>query len=401
MFAAGRTGMREHTANGDELVAAARALAPLIRECRDEIEAGRRLPARLVAAMQQARLFKLYVPAEIGGLETDPVTPMRVVEAIAEEDGATAWALMIGTTYGIWASYLVPEAAEEIFGAEDAVVAGALRPAGIARVVEGGFHVTGRWSFASGIDHCAWWNGGARVYDDDAPRVDADGRPVTILVFFPAVSGERIDTWDTGGLRGTGSHDYAVDDLFVPARHTIDFAAAPRAPGPLYRLPRQALLDNAMAVIPLGLARGAINALTGIAGGDRPAASLSPTRLADRLTIQHAAGRAEAEYRAARALLYQTVEESWAAAQEGRELSTVDLAVLRLARTHATHASVTGVDLMYSASGAAAVYTRNRLERMFRDIHTVTQHASMALANYEVSGRIFLGLPPDRALNRL
>ena len=393
--------MREPTVKGDELVAAARALAPLIRECRDEIETGRRLPARLVAAMHQAQLFKLYVPAEFGGLEMDPVTPMRVVEAIAEEDGATAWALMIGTTYGIWASYLAPEAAEEIFGAEDAVVAGALRPAGIARAVDGGFRVTGRWSFASGIDHCAWWNGGARVYDGDGPRYDADGRPVTVLVFFPAASGERIDTWETGGLRGTGSHDYAVDDLFIPASCTIDFAAVPRSLGPLYRLPRQALLDNAMAVIPLGLARGAIDALIGIAGAARPTASLSPTQLADRLTIQHEVGRAEAEYRAARAFLYQTVEQSWAAAQEGRELSTADLAVLRLARTHATHAAVTAVDLMYSAAGGAAVYARNRLERMFRDIHTVTQHASMARANYEVSGRILLGLAPDRALNRL
>ena len=138
--------------------------------------------------MQETRLFKMYVPAELGGLETDPLTSMRVVEAVAEEDGAAAWALMIGSTYGIWAAFLAAGAAAEIFGAPDAVVAGALRPAGVARAVNGGFVVTGRWSFASGIDHSTWWNGGCIIYGD-TPRRNASGALETVLAFFPATAG--------------------------------------------------------------------------------------------------------------------------------------------------------------------------------------------------------------------
>jgi alkylation response protein AidB-like acyl-CoA dehydrogenase len=384
-----------------ELIEAARRLGPTIRACRNEIEADRRLPTALLAAMHEARFFKMYVPAELGGLEIDPLTSMRVVEAIAEEDGAAAWALMIGSTYGIFAAFLAPDAAAEIFGAADAVVAGALRPAGIARAVEGGFVVSGRWSFASGIDHCAWWNGGCTIHDGDVPRRNAQGATETILAFFPAAQGGRIDTWETGGLRGTGSHDYAVTELFVPNSHAISLAAEPRARGLLYRMPQQALLDNAMAAIPLGIARGAIDTFVALASHKRPAASSSPTLLAERLTIQADVGRAEAQYHAARAFLYQSVEESWEAVQVGRALSVKELALLRLARTHATQAAVVAVDLMYTAGGGSSVYALNRLERAFRDIHTVTQHASMAPANYAVSGRILLGLPADRALYRL
>ena len=134
-----------------DLVAAARRLGPLIRDRRDESERDRRLPAIVLSAMHEARLFRMYVPVEYGGLETDPITSMQVVEAIA----ATAWNLMIGATYGIWAAFLPEAGAREIYGTNDAVVAGALRASGIAHAVAGGYRVSGRWAFASGIDHCA------------------------------------------------------------------------------------------------------------------------------------------------------------------------------------------------------------------------------------------------------
>jgi indole-3-acetate monooxygenase len=266
-----------HTQPGAaDLVAAARRLGSLIRDRRDESERDRRLPAIVLSAMHEARLFRMYVPVEYGGLETDPITSMQVVEAIAEADAATAWNLMIGATYGIWAAFLPEAGAREIYGTNDAVVAGALRASGIAHAIAGGYRVSGRWAFASGIDHCAWWNGGCVVYEDGAPRPTDTGVPQTVLVFFPATDGERIDTWDTGGLRGTGSHDYAVRDLFVPAERAFAFDASPRVPGLLYRLPCQALLDNAMAAIPLGIARTAIDTLIELAATKRPGRSDQP-----------------------------------------------------------------------------------------------------------------------------
>src|SRR6516225_416538 len=379
-----------------DLVAAARHLGPMIRDRRVESERERRLPASVLSAMHEARLFRMYVPIAYGGLETDPITSMEVVEAVAEADAAAAWNLMIGTTYGIWAAFLPEESARQIYGAPDAVVASALRASGIAHAAAGGYRVNGRPAYASGIDHCAWWNGGCIVYEDGAPRLNDTGAPHAVLVFFPATKGERIDTWDTGGLRGTGSHDYAVRDLFVPMEHAFTFDAAPRVPGLLYRLPQQALLDNAMAAVPLGIARTAIDTLIELAATKRPGRSDQP--LAERLTVQAEVGRAEALYRSGRAFLYDSVDESWAAVQAGRKIEITQLAMLRLARTHAVQAAVQAIDLMYTAAGGSSVYTHNLLERCFRDAHTVTQHVSMNPANYQASGRVILGLGPDRPL---
>jgi indole-3-acetate monooxygenase len=198
-------------------------------------------------------------------------------------------------------------------------------------------------------------------------------------------------------LRGTGSHDYAVSGLFVPQARAIPFDGAPRAPGPLYRLPRQALLDNTMAALPLGIARTTVDTLVEIAtGGKRPAGAGTP--LAERTTVQADVARAEALYPSGRSFLYESVIQSWEAVQAGRELSVREIAVLRLARTHAVQAAVQAVDLMYTNAGGGAIYTRNPLERCFRDIHAVPQHVSMNPANYEVSGRVLLGLDPDRAV---
>jgi alkylation response protein AidB-like acyl-CoA dehydrogenase len=393
--------MMDRTVADAALIEAARRIAPLVRACRDEGERERRLPAQVLAAMHEARLFRMYIPKALGGLEIDPITSMTVVEEIARADAAAAWNLMLGATYGLWAAFLPEDAASEIYGSPDAVVAGALRPTGRARPVDGGFVVDGRWSFASGIRHAAWWNAGCLVGRDGGGDADAPPpTPEAWLVFFPAEHGELIDNWGVGGLRGTGSHDYAVCRLFVPGARAIRFDAAPRAPGPLYRLPRQALLDNTMAALPLGIARAAIDTLVEIAaGGKRPAGAGAP--LAERRTIQADVARAEALYLSGRAFLYDSVARSWEAAQAGRALLVREVAVLRLARTYAVQAAVQAVDLMYADAGGAAIYTRNPLERCFRDIHTVTQHVSMNPANYEVSGRVLLGLDPDRELYRL
>jgi indole-3-acetate monooxygenase len=386
------------------LIEAAQRIAPLVRAWRDKGECERRLPPRVLSAMHEARLFRMYIPEALDGLEIDPITSMIVVEEIARADAAAAWNLMLGATYGLWAAFLPEDTAREIYGAPDAVVAGALRPSGRARPVNGGFVVDGRWSFASGIHHSAWWNAGCLLVRDRSD-VDPDASrpppaPEAWLVFFPAADGELIDNWDVGGLRGTGSHGYAVSGLFVPQARAIPFDAVPRAPGPLYRLPRQALLDNMMAALPLGIARTAIDTLVETAAsGKRPAGAGAP--LAERTTIQADVARAEALYLSGRAFLYDSVTESWEAVQAGRELSRREVAVLRLARTHAVQAAVQAVDLMYTDAGGAAIYTRNPLERCFRDVHTVTQHASMNPANYEVSGRVLLGLEADRALYRL
>jgi len=382
-----------------DLLAAARRLGPLIRDRRDESERDRRLPASVLSAMHEARLFRMYVPVEYGGLETDPIT--SIASRRGRRGGGRRHCMEPDDRRDLWilGSVLAGGRRARNLRQYRCGCCRWLAPERIAHAAAGGYRVSGRWAFASGIDHCAWWNGGCVVYEDGAPRPTETGTPQTVLVFFPATGGERIDTWDTGGLRGTGSHDYAVRDLFVPEERAFAFDASPRVPGLLYRLPCQALLDNAMAAIPLGIARTAIDTLIELAATKRPGRSDQP--LAERLTVQAEVGRAEALYRSGRAFLYDSVDESWAAVQAGRKIEITQLAMLRLARTHAVQAAVQAIDLMYTAAGGSSVYTHNLLERCFRDAHTVTQHVSMNPANYQASGRVILGLGPDRPLYRL
>jgi alkylation response protein AidB-like acyl-CoA dehydrogenase len=367
------------------LFAAAERLAPLVRAARGDIERERRLPAALLQAMHEARLFRMSIPRPYDGLETDPITAMRVVETIAAADGAAGWTLMIGSTYGLWAAFLPAATAREIYGAPDAVVAGALRPTGRARAVEGGYRVSGRWAFASGIGHAQWWNAGCTL---DAA---ADKH---WLVFFPAHQGQLIENWDVGGLRGTGSHDYAVHDLFVPQTHALWLDMPPQVDGALYRLPLQALLDNSMSTVALGIARAAIDALIDLAQEKRPVYFAG--RAAERPSLHDDIARAEAALRSARSWLYESVEESWVEVQAGRTIGLKHAALLRLARSHCASAAAHAVDLAYSAGGGSSIYAAGLLERCFRDIHTLTQHVSMHPSNYEVSGRVLLGLPPNR-----
>jgi alkylation response protein AidB-like acyl-CoA dehydrogenase len=385
---------------GPDLVDSARHLAPRIRALRAESERERRMPPELLAAMHRLKLFRMFIPVPLNGLETDIITAARVVEEIATADGAAGWTLMIGSTYGLMSALLPVDVARAIYGADDAVVAGALRPSGTARRAEGGFVLNGRWAFASGIQHATWWNAGCIVTDGTTRQRTEAGAPDIRLAFFPPGDGELIDTWDVGGLRGTGSHDYAVKDLFVPAERVIALEDKPWAEGALFRTPLQVLLDTSMAAVGLGIARAAIDAFCDLAQDKRDSAG-SKTPVAERPMVQANVARAEALLLSARAFFYETAQRVWDDAAAGRPPEARGLAITRLARINAISAAAQAVDQVYEAGGGSSIYATLPIERCLRDIRTVSQHVSMAAANYEVIGRVLLGLPPDRPVNRL
>ena len=195
------------------------------------------------------------------------MTLVRVAEEISRVDGSTGWCTAIASGYGLFGGYLEAKAALEIYGVDPYVrTAGAFRPSGEAVAVEGGFRVTGRWALGSGCQHSAWIVGGCQIMDSGLPRVGADGAPETRILFFPASSCDILDTWHSIGLRGTGSHDYAVADVFVPEDHSISFRSQPVESGPLYAIPTIALFSTLIAAVPLGIAWHAIDILVEIAG---------------------------------------------------------------------------------------------------------------------------------------
>jgi len=340
----------------------------------------------------------MCVPRALGGGEVDPATMIETIETIAAADGAAGWSAMIGATSGVASAYLAEEAAREIYGSDpEAVSGGAFAPLGKATVVDGGYRVTGRWPFASGCEHCAWLMGGSVVLAGGQPRLLPSGMPDNRLMLFPAAAVRIIDTWDVAGLRGTGSHDIAVDDCFVPAARSLSLISdQPRARGPLYAFPVFGLLALGIAAVALGIARRALDELLALAGAKTPTGSRR--LLAERPVIQAEVARAEATLGAARAFLAETVGGAWERAQAAGAIEIRERARLRLAATHATLASACAVDLAYGAGGGTAVYAASPLQRCFRDIHVATQHVMVAPATLELAGRILLGLEADTAM---
>lgn len=374
---------------------AAQEVAQLARQHADQSERDRRLAAPVVSALREAGLFRMLVPRELGGAEAAVADLVACIEAVAAGDGSAGWCLMIAATTGITAALLPPEGAREIHGDPGSITGGMLMPRGTAVRVDGGYRVTGRWAYGSGSPHCTWLLGGVTVVDNTgATETLPGGHPHLRMAFFRAGDYVIHDTWHVSGLRGTGSHDYEVTDLFVPEHHTVAFSGTQAwAKGPLYRFPMYGLLALGVGAVALGLARAAIGELARLAGSKTPTGSRRV--LAERAATQAGLAEAEALLRGSRAFLFEAVGGAWGAAEQGQPLSLTDRAGLRLAATHAARACARAVDICYDLGGGTSIYESSPLQRHFRDIHTLTQHVMVGQPTYEVVGRVMLGLPTD------
>jgi alkylation response protein AidB-like acyl-CoA dehydrogenase len=302
---------------------------------------------------------------------------------------------MIASTSCLVGAYLAPDVAGGIYDEGRAVCAGIFAPRGRAVPHEDGYLVTGRWSFVSGVRHSDWVLGGCVVHEADGPRLLEHGGPDVHLMLMGREEIEVIDTWSVSGLRGTGSHDMAVEQLFVPAPRAVAIMRAePAQTGPLYAFPLFGLLAVGIAAVALGAARAAIDDLVDLAAGKTPFGSTRS--LAQRATVQADVARAEASLRAARALMLEEARAAFAAAVDG-SIPVERRLGLRLAATHATRTAAAVANAMYDAGGGSSIYDSSPLQRRFRDVHAATQHMMVSPATFELAGRLLLGLPTDTA----
>ena len=380
------------------LLETARSFAPRICLVYEQIEADGRLPPALVKSLAGAGFFRMLIPHVVGGLETDILTMLEVFEEMAKVDGSVGWCTMIGATGGLVSAYLREDVAQAIYGSDPLVITGgALAPTGKAVAVDGGYRVSGRWQFNSGCQHCSWLMGTCLTFDGDTPRKGKNGEPVSTMMIFPATEVDIIDTWSVSGLRGSGSHDIAVDNLFVPDGYQASLVSdRSYHEGPLYRFPVFGLLAASVASVALGMARGALNAFKELA----PKKRLTTTRkrLAQREVVQMQVAQAEGLLRSGRAFLFNTVQEVWNDVLAQRAPSLEQRALLRLAATQAAIHAAQAIDLVYHAAGTSAIWAHSRLQRHFRDIHVVTQHAILSSPIYEMTGRVFLDQPTETAI---
>jgi alkylation response protein AidB-like acyl-CoA dehydrogenase len=383
-----------------DCIGLARELAPLIAAKAGETEQARGIAPEVLAALHGARLFRMLIPRSCDGWEADPLAYMQAIEALAKADGSTAWCVVQASGCSVAAAYLAPEAAREIFGAQNAVMAsGPFNPDAKAIAVAGGYRVSGSWSFASGIKHAHWLGCHCLIYEaDGTPRLAADGTPAERTMLFPKANARLKDIWHVVGLKGTGSDNYTIDDLLVPDAYsfTRELAADRREGGPLYRIPVYHLYGIGFAAVALGLARASLDTFVALAASKRP--STKTVMLRDNAVIQSQVALAEAKLGSARSYLVQSLGDCWDTAVRGGTLSMPQRATLKLAGTYAAHQGKDVIDAVYHAAGATAIFQGNPFERRFRDVHTVLQQVQAHFANFELVGQVLLGLPSQTKL---
>ena len=375
---------------------AARKLQPMIRAAADEIEAARELPRPLFEALADAGLFHLAVPRAIGGAEIDLPTYVQIIEELGKADASTGWIVNQGAIFATYAARMPRDVARQIWiDTPRSVVANTPAPSAQAVVVPGGYRVSGRQGFSTGCRHAAWVAPHAQIIENGQVRVD-NGAPETRYLFVPVAEAELLDTWTVRGMRGTGTHHFAVRDVFVPAERSVLSATATlREPGPLYKIPRTLCFASGDAAVALGMARTCLETFFELAGSKTPRAMQALLR--DQSMVQVQVGQAEAAVRSGRAFLLETVRDLWSTVAAGGTLTLDQRATLRLATTHGIRLAAQVIDTVYNAAGATAAYDGHPIQRHFQDIHVITQHLQGRLAHYELVGRHTLGLPIDEA----
>jgi indole-3-acetate monooxygenase len=379
------------------VVARAEAVRPAVAAAAAEIEQSRRLPPVLLDQLHQQQLFRLLLPRSSNGIETDPVTFFHVIETIAQADGSTAWCLSQAGGCAMAAAYLDLPVAHEIFGNDPrAVLAWGPGPRVKAIECEGGYRVTGVWAFASGGRHATWLGAHCPIYKaDGSPRLDDEGQQAERTMLVRTEDVVWTDIWNTVGLRGTASDQFALNDFFVRADHTIirEFERECRENGPLFRMGNGTCYQVGFAGVACGLARGALDCFIDLAKGKVPRGNIKPIK--DNAVVQSGLAQAEANLRAARALLLQSMAEIWKHLCAGNMITVDQRLTVRLASTNAIHKGREAVDFAYNAAGATAIFDNHPLERRFRDIHTVTQQLQGRSSHFETVGAWMLGAEAD------
>jgi alkylation response protein AidB-like acyl-CoA dehydrogenase len=373
---------------------AVRRFAPEIADRSREFEALRRLPADLAARLAEAGLFRMSIAEAYGGAERHPLEVVRVIEEVSRADGSVGWCVMIGQTMALLSGVMPEGSARLIYGNDrNVITGGATAPTGKAVARNGGYVVDGRWQWGSGTQNCQWICGVTIVLEEGRPRQTAGGEPEMRLMIFPAREVEILDTWDASGLGGSGSHDFQVRQVFVPAERALIWpVGTPTIERPLYYFPFFGMFAVCVCSVSLGIARRALDEFVALAGTKTAAWERRP--LSQQARVQIAVAEAEVALRSARALLFETVESAWEVASALKPPSTALRRDLRLAAANVAWQAVKAVELVYHAAGGSAVHSSNPLQRCFRDVNVVTQHIMVNSAMYETTGRLFLNEGP-------
>ncbi len=381
------------------LVREATALRPILRDYVEEIEREQRLPRALVERLRAAGFYRMVIPRSLGGLQVDPLTFLRVVEVLAEGAGSVGWNVCNNSIGQLVTLGLPDDGVQEVHGqGSPSIIAGtAVQGGGQAVKVDGGYRVNGHWTFGSGCQESAWMLGSFQILEDGQPRRRPDGASLYWRGIFPRAEAKVVDgSWDVAGLRGTGSFDWKVEDVFLPERRTMVHAGVPldnqweRWPGITYALPSQAWVGPHHSSVITGIARAGIDALIALAVEKTPRGRTG--MLCENPQVQDAVGRADAILNAGRIYRSATIAELWKTIASGGETTLEQRARCRLASTYAADSAREAMDLVYRHGGSTSFKRESRLAECWRDLHVVGQTVTIAPEWYPIGGRVYLGM---------
>ncbi|PRX51205.1 3-hydroxy-9,10-secoandrosta-1,3,5(10)-triene-9,17-dione monooxygenase [Prauserella shujinwangii] len=376
-------------------------LLPTLRERAQEAEDARRIPDESIKSLQETGFFKLLQPVRYGGYEADPVTFYTAVKLVASACGSTGW---VASILGVhpWHLALFDARAQEDVWSEDVDVriSSSYAPMGKARVVDGGYRLSGRWSFSSGCDHATWVLLGA-------PAFDADGKPVDFCTYLLPLADYTIeDVWDTVGLRGTGSNDIVVDDVFVPAHRALSFQATSKCrtpgqevnPGPLYKLPYGSVHPSTITAPIIGMAQGAYDAHVEYQKSRVRAAYMGEQSKEDPFAKVRIA-EAASEIDAAWLQLTHNIDELYQLACAGEKLPFATRLRVRRDQVRGTERAIAAIDRLFENSGGRALQVGTPIQRFWRDAHAGRVHAANDPERaYTMFGTGAFGLPVENAM---
>ena len=355
----------------------------------DEGEAAGTLPQSTVDAIYDSGLFSFKTPQVLGGAEADAMIQMEVIEAASRIESAAGWCLMIGAgSLSGMAAFLPNEAIDEIFvGGVAPKAAGVAAPTGKATLVEGGYRVSGRWAFASGIRHSQWVGFGAMVADGNSTLQQ-------VRMVVPTSQVQIHDNWDVLGLRGTGSCEFSLSDVFVPQRFTWGGTEAkPLRGGPNFLLGRPGMQTTGHCGFALGVGRRALDAVTELAKQKKRGYRGNEVLVADRGSFQRFLGESDLRLRAAKALCMETIEEAWESVCQGITPPPPLQIRLRASGTYSTTEASDIVSQAFRFGGGTAMYNSHILQKCLRDINASAQHQMVSDRAYENHGQFILGFP--------
>jgi alkylation response protein AidB-like acyl-CoA dehydrogenase len=378
----------------NEIVTLADSLIPLIRKLRHTTENDRRVAEPIVQALRKSDLCRMFLDTGTPPQYT-PDEWLSVLETLAGAEASVSWLIWNNTLPCLWARFLDDAARARIFGDSSRLFAGSTRPTGQAVPTAGGFRLSGRWSLVSGCELADYLHLISLVHEDGVPRMRAPGQPDLRVLFVPKGRYEILDTWHVGGLRGSGSHDVVMHDVFVPAEDSFSPAPPVASTSQLAQMPIIPVMTAGIAAQFLGMARGAIAVTLEILRNKvsvDPGASIRerPSVLADLASYNAAVA-------AARSYLHTSMASVWDIARD--TVPTVqDRATLYGASLHAAAIARACVTAMHAAAGTPALYIDCPLERSIRDLRTMEQHIAAQPLWLEDAGRVLLGYEPANPL---